>query len=79
MSILDERQGLFKNALLVGFGTGILRFNLKIFKVVNSFHELHSMSMECVAATAFEYFVLFSSDLSLQNNSIFNLFLYKES
>lgn len=36
------------------------------------------MTMEFIAAAAaFEYFFLFSSHLSLQNNSIFNL--YKES
>lgn len=36
MSILDVRQGLFNNALLGVFGTGILLFNLKIFKVVTT-------------------------------------------
>lgn len=31
------------------------------------------MTMEFIAGAAFEYFVLFSFHLSLQNNSIFNL------
>lgn len=60
MSILDGRWGLFRDALLVVFGTGVLLFNLNIPKVVTtSFHKLQSISMECIAAAAFESCYLF--------------------